>query len=111
MAQLKHALTPDWHRRSELRRLWHSLAYNPAISRDRRADAVLSVKSIVPDKLRTGSALGSDDAYRELHSVKVLMSCNTAKPPESEREYSTCLTRQLKSVRMMSPSLSISRSC
>jgi hypothetical protein len=36
-------------------------------------------KSISLDKLRTASGLGSDDAYRELHSVKVLMSCKTAR--------------------------------
>src|SRR6266702_392625 len=36
-------------------------------------------KSIVPDKVRTPSGLGSDDAYREPHSVKALMSCNTAR--------------------------------
>src|SRR6267154_5555925 len=68
-------------------------------------------ESIVPDKVRTASGLGSDDAYREPHSVKALMSCNTATPRESEREYSTCLSRPLKSVRTISLSLSISRRC
>ena len=56
----------------------------------------------MPEALRV-AGLGSNDAYCEPHSVKVLMSRNTAKPPESEREYSTCRSRPLKSVRMMSP--------
>jgi hypothetical protein len=68
-------------------------------------------KSIVPFKVRTGSGRESDDACRELHSVKASKSSETAKPPGSEREYSTCLSRPLKSVRMISPSLSISRKC
>ena len=66
---------------------------------------------IVVGEPQTVLDIGSLEAYRELHSVKVFMSCNTANPPESEIEYSTCLSRPLKSVRMIRPSLSISRSC